>query len=52
MTTEVIRGKIEQPSENIRGFNSKAEYVKRVLALEAAAPAAEPRAINMEVYSS
>jgi hypothetical protein len=48
LTMETIKDKIEQLSWNTRGLKSKAEYVSRLLALEAshvaraaAAPAAE-----------
>jgi hypothetical protein len=42
MTMEVIKDKIEQLSGNVRGLKSKAEYVNRLLNLEASHP---PRAL-------
>ena len=41
MTMETIKDKIEQLAGNVRGLKSKAEYVKRLLDLEASDP---PRA--------
>ena len=46
MTMETIKGKIEQLAGDVRGLKSKAEYVKRLLDLEASHP---PRAAAAEV---
>ena len=47
MTMETIKDKIEQLSGNVRGLKSKAEYVSRLLALEASPPRAPATAAEV-----
>ena len=49
MTMETIKDKIEQLSGSVRGLKSKAEYVERLLALEASDPPRAPVAATDEV---
>jgi hypothetical protein len=48
MTMETIKDKIEQLSGDVRGLKSKAEYVNRLLALEASHPPRAPAAAAAE----
>ena len=49
MTMDVIKDKIEQLAGDVRGLKSKAEYVKRLLDLEASHPPRAPAAAAAEV---
>jgi hypothetical protein len=49
MTMEVIKDKIEQLAGDVRGLKSKAEYVKRLLDLEASHPPLRAAATAAEV---
>ena len=48
MTMEMIKGKIEQLAGDVRGLKSKAEYVERLLDLEASHPPRAPAAAEVD----